>query len=137
MNPGDVIKAQLVFSNVPMTFPTDDYIPMRPDEALNYYGPSSYSGYGSASEKDGPQACDRPQSSRKPDDYIPPRPIPMLERKPRHYDPEYFGVQDCDDQGRCWYFRRNHKEWHLRRLTTLQYSMWLPWWALPLPEVGE
>jgi hypothetical protein len=56
-------------------------------------------------------------------------PIPVSKRLP--------GPEDCDDQGRCWYYRMHYQEWHLRRLTTGQYTHWLPHWAIPLPEVQE
>jgi hypothetical protein len=56
-------------------------------------------------------------------------PTPVSERLP--------GPEDCDDQGRCWYYRMHYQEWHLRRLTTGQYTHWLPHWAIPLPEVQE
>lgn len=69
-----------------------------------------------------------------PSDSIPPRPISILEQKPGQYDPDLIGLQDCDSQGRCWYFRRNYGEWHYRRLTTGQYMWWLPHWALPFPQ---
>ncbi len=103
MKPGDVIRAQLLFSNTPMVI--------------------------------------------KPDDYIPMRPIPISERLPKPYDPDSTRPQDCDPMGRCWtgsatlmVSGANDEDvpyppfWELRSPLNAD-THWLPWWALPLPEV--
>ena len=73
----------------------------------------------------------------KPDDYSPMRPIPLTERLPQPYDPAITRPQDCDPTGRCW-FSSWDQSWAMEpRDRGIQCSRphWLPWWALPLPEV--
>jgi hypothetical protein len=71
----------------------------------------------------------------------PAQPVPVVERLP--------GPEDCDADGRCWFWHPGHKEddfidgWILldpkwagsRRDSddSLIYTHWLPHWALPVP----
>lgn len=89
----------------------------------------------------GREACDcgllNYVPSIRPDDYIPMRPIPLTERLPQPYDPTSTRPQDCDPMGRCW-FSSWDQSWAMEpRSRGIQCSRphWLPWWALPLPEV--
>lgn len=72
-------------------------------------------------------------------------PVPVSERLP--------GPEDCDGEGRCWYWRPSHPEsgylegWMLRPSSwgvghydfddSVIHTHWLSAHALPLPEVGE
>ena len=57
-----------------------------------------------------------------------PQPVPVSERLP--------GPEDCDAEGRCWWW---DGEWGLVEHRFLDYCVthWLPAHALPLPEVGN
>lgn len=64
----------------------------------------------------------------------PPQPVPVSERLPR--------PADCDVEGRCWMLGKVERDWRLINpeksgLPHLRYcfSHWLPFHALPLPEL--
>jgi len=64
-------------------------------------------------------------------------PVPVSERLP--------GPEDCDAQGRCWFFHTStigDNEWFLNQLPKVSewyrwqsITHWLPHWALPVPGV--
>jgi len=65
-------------------------------------------------------------------------PVPVSERLP--------GPEDCDAEGRCWFFHTSTiggNEWFLNQLPKVSewyrwqsITHWLPFHALPLPEGG-
>lgn len=84
-----------------------------------------------------------------PDDWKPLRPIPISERLPKPYDPSITSPQDCDSEGRCWtgsatlmVSHANGEDvpyppfWELRSPLNAD-THWLPFWAIPLPEIGQ
>jgi hypothetical protein len=56
-------------------------------------------------------------------------PVPVAERLP--------GPEDCDAEGRCWWWCHQHESWELDD-SQAHYRHWLPHHALPVPgaEVG-
>jgi hypothetical protein len=59
-------------------------------------------------------------------------PVPVNERLP--------GPEDCDSEGRCWWWDEDDDMWRLseHRPWLLWWTHWLPYWALPVPGVeGE
>jgi hypothetical protein len=61
-------------------------------------------------------------------------PVAVAERLP--------GKEDCDAEGRCWWWAPKHPEcpntghdsWALYSGACIEDTHWLPHWALPLPE---
>ena len=63
-------------------------------------------------------------------------PVPVSERLP--------GPEDCDAEGRCWWFESDEScgygsSWTLLRIkgSATPFTHWRPAHALPLPEMGE
>jgi len=56
-------------------------------------------------------------------------PVPVSERLP--------GPEDCDGDGRCWWWDEDDDMWRLseHRPCILCCTHWLPHWALPVPGV--
>jgi hypothetical protein len=56
-------------------------------------------------------------------------PVPVSERLP--------GPEDCDAEGRCWWWDEDDDMWRLseHRPWLLCWTHWLPHWALPVPGV--
>jgi hypothetical protein len=54
-------------------------------------------------------------------------PVPVSERLP--------GPEDCDAEGRCWWWDEDDDMWRLseHRPWLLCWTHWLPHWALPVP----
>ena len=55
------------------------------------------------------------------------QPVPVSERLP--------GVEDCDSEGRCWFWCKAVKTWDFRSRNRqmVHDNHWLPHWALPVP----
>ena len=51
------------------------------------------------------------------------KPVPVSERLP--------GPEDCDEEGRCWWWCHHYESWQLDHAA--HYRHWLPYHALPLP----
>jgi hypothetical protein len=67
-------------------------------------------------------------------------PISVSERLPE--------AEDCDAEGRCWWFMAAHRNGFFRHSSTWClatrvpedfgiWAHWLPYWAIPLPEESE
>ena len=56
-------------------------------------------------------------------------PVPVSERLP--------GPEDCDAEGRCWWWDEDDDMWRLseHRPWLLCWTHWLPHWVLPVPVV--
>ena len=56
-------------------------------------------------------------------------PVPVSESLP--------GPEDCDGDGRCWWWDEDDDKWRLseHRPWLLCWTHWLPHWALPVPGV--
>ncbi|ATW62739.1 hypothetical protein SCBWM1_gp55 [Synechococcus phage S-CBWM1] len=113
---------------------------------IRFPTPSQIAECGGPCFTQGQEACDcgllNYVPSIRSNDYIPMLPIPLTERLPKPYDPTSTRPQDCDPMGRCWFYSPHVCEPHkIRACWTLDSepmdgdTHWLPWWALPLPEV--
>ena len=61
-----------------------------------------------------------------------PAPIPVSDRLP--------GQEDCDTEGRCWFWEHSDERWELLHHTIAQPNwtwIWLPFHALPLPAEDD
>jgi hypothetical protein len=56
------------------------------------------------------------------------KPVPVSERLP--------GPEDCDADGRCWWWCHRHESWEFHSSQD-HYMHWLPHWALPVPTPNE
>jgi hypothetical protein len=62
-------------------------------------------------------------------------PVPVTERLP--------GPEDCDAEGRCWWWNNMRNHWVLldaryrTRAELWSFTAWLPYYALPVPQQQE
>jgi hypothetical protein len=54
-------------------------------------------------------------------------PVPVSERLP--------GPEDCDAEGKCWWFDRECDTWSFNEGRLEEETHWAPHWALPVPGV--